>query len=121
VFRYNSLRQPVSLDIGSDKYKFHNYIKFRGIYYPKTVVRTHYLYDNGKQIIDDVTKYEVLSIDNKPLSKMRFDTERPPKGIQVQDLRPEYTKDTGRGLNYTYRNTKRTVTETSAMLAKSRQ
>ena len=120
TFQYNRHHQPVSLNLlGGKKYEFSEYVRFKGVDYPKTVVYTKYLISNGKKIIDEVTTYKALSIDNKPLSKS-FDMERPPKGIQVQDLRPEFTKDTGRGLNYTYRNTKLTVTETSEMLSKNK-
>ncbi|MEN6355703.1 MAG: M56 family metallopeptidase [Armatimonadota bacterium] len=121
VYHYNHLRQPVSLElrmgrIVHERYEFSNYVRFQGIDYPKTVVQTRYLFDGGKPCVFEVTTYKAISIDNKPLSKS-FDVERPPKGVRVQDLRHEFTSDPGRGLNYTYKDIRHTVTETSAILA----
>ena len=120
TFQYNRHHQPVSLMFGLEKYEFSEYVRFKGIDYPKTVVHTKYWISSGKRFVDEVTTYKALSIDNKPLRKTGFDAERPPKGVHIQDLRPEFTNDTGRELNYTYRNTKLTVTETSAMLSRNR-
>ena len=116
-----------------DKYEFSDYVKFQGLYYPKAVVHTKYLLvgtevngmtrlnNKAKRIVNEVTTFRVISIDNKSLSSIGFDMERPPIGTHISDLRPEFINDNRTGLAYTYRNKKRTITETSAMWASKRK
>ena len=100
------------------KYEFRNYIKFQGVDYPKTIIKTGYQKAyNKRSIIGQISTYNVVSIDNKSINSIGFDTERPPKGAYIQDMRNEFKKNRPNGLIYKYNDTKRTLTETSAILA----
>ena len=122
VYRYNRLRQPVSLELRfrnhvSERYQFSDPVRFQGVYYPKTVVHTNYYHYKGKAFAAEIATYKAISVSNEALSGTGFDVERPPKDTYIQDLRPEFTNDSSHGLIYTYRNTKRTLSETSAIMA----
>ncbi len=124
VVHYNRLRQPVSMELcaGSfvyKKYEYSNYIKFQGCYYPKTVIYTKYIPTaDRKSFIDETTTYKVVSIDNESLSDDTMEMERPAIGVHIADLRAKYARSSGYSLNYTYRNKRRTMTETSEMWAR---